>query len=167
MIKILVVEDDDALRELWRRALQASDYEVVEATTLSAAIHALDREGPDILVLDWWLGKETATLILDRWVKEGDGPAMIVTGDHDLRVDDLYLEGAWHILYKPIGIDVFLTIVRRYGMQITVGKRLEEYKADLVKLRKAVVVLALVSLLNVANVPTVVEWLKPIWGLLW
>src|SRR3954453_66934 len=52
MPTIGVLEDDEALRSVLRRALQAEDFDVREASTGRDAVRAFGAEPPDVLVLD-------------------------------------------------------------------------------------------------------------------
>lgn len=51
-MKILVVDDDHAVRDALRRALQLADYEVQTADDGTQALDAIAREVPDAVVLD-------------------------------------------------------------------------------------------------------------------
>jgi CheY-like chemotaxis protein len=50
--RILVVEDDDALRRLFSQALRSQGYEVEEASTGFEAVEAFYRQCPDVLLSD-------------------------------------------------------------------------------------------------------------------
>ena len=49
---VLLVEDDEALRRLLRQALALAGYDVTEARAGFEALQHLDRQLPDIIVLD-------------------------------------------------------------------------------------------------------------------
>src|SRR5688572_30818339 len=57
MTKVLVVEDDTAIQELLVAWLKQSGYQVVQALSAEAALEAIKRELPDVVVLDWMLPK--------------------------------------------------------------------------------------------------------------
>lgn len=48
----LVVEDDSALRMIYRRVLTSIDYDIIEAEDGATAIEILEEHNPDILFLD-------------------------------------------------------------------------------------------------------------------
>ena len=50
--KILIVDDDDALRGALVRMLRARGYEVDEASDANEALGAIDRKSPDIVLTD-------------------------------------------------------------------------------------------------------------------
>jgi CheY-like chemotaxis protein len=68
--RILLVEDDHALRRLFATALRSSGYVVEEASTGDEAVTAFDRECPDLLLSDLVLpgpnGQELASLCRSR-----------------------------------------------------------------------------------------------------
>lgn len=53
--RILVVEDDDAIREMIRFNLNRSGYEVIEAGDCKAARVLIAEQLPDLILLDWML----------------------------------------------------------------------------------------------------------------
>ncbi|MBI5317168.1 MAG: response regulator [Nitrospirae bacterium] len=55
MATILVVEDDEQLRSWLRRLLEDNGYLVFEAGNGSNALACIDREKPDLIVLDIYL----------------------------------------------------------------------------------------------------------------
>lgn len=50
--KVLVVEDDDGLRDLYKEELEDEGYEVLTAKNGKEALQALGKEKPDLIVLD-------------------------------------------------------------------------------------------------------------------
>jgi CheY-like chemotaxis protein len=68
--RILLVEDDNALRRLFAGVLRSSGYAVEEASTGDEALAALDRQCPDLLLSDLVLpgpnGQELASLCRAR-----------------------------------------------------------------------------------------------------
>jgi CheY-like chemotaxis protein len=51
-MKVLVVEDNDDLRSLFRTALAIDGFEVQEARDGLEALHRLDQDPPDVVILD-------------------------------------------------------------------------------------------------------------------
>jgi CheY-like chemotaxis protein len=50
--RVLVVEDEAAVREVWADALEYAGYEVLGAASGAEALAALDRTQPDVILLD-------------------------------------------------------------------------------------------------------------------
>jgi len=154
-VTILVIEDDSALRELWRRAFQTSGCDVLSAANLSDALAQINK--PDMVLLDWYLDHETADLFLDRWVAERGAPLMVLSGK-ELPAEDLYTRGAWHVLVKPIGLEVLMCIVQRYRYYIELQRTVDRLVSDVTKMKRLLVVLIGVAVLGLTNV----EWLLEI-----
>lgn len=70
MKKILVVEDEDSLRLLYQEELKAEGYEVIPARNGKEAIERLEKEKPDLVILDIVMpvmdGMETLGKILGK-----------------------------------------------------------------------------------------------------
>jgi len=79
---ILVVEDDDAIREVMRRSLAGVGYRVVEATNGMEALKLVARQIPSIIVLDLMMPEMDGFQFLDTLRDQPDCaevPVMIVT----------------------------------------------------------------------------------------
>jgi CheY-like chemotaxis protein len=108
---ILIVEDDEDLRRLFRTALSLAGYDVVEAGDGLEALQRIEEAPPRLVVLDLMLPgfsgvtvrQELAAHALTRHI-----PVVVITGTHvpdDLDVDC--------VLRKPITVEELLTAVRR------------------------------------------------------
>ncbi|MHB1587767.1 MAG: phosphate regulon transcriptional regulator PhoB [Acidiferrobacteraceae bacterium] len=53
--KILIVDDEPAIRTMVRMALNKADYACVEASTVAEARRCVTQETPDLVLLDWML----------------------------------------------------------------------------------------------------------------
>jgi two-component system, cell cycle response regulator len=51
-IKITIVEDDQAIREMYKLKLEAAGFEVSTANDGASALHVLEHELPDLILLD-------------------------------------------------------------------------------------------------------------------
>src|ERR671912_1534317 len=108
---ILIVEDDEDLRRLFRTALTLSGYEVEEAGDGLEALHKIDHAPPDLVVLDLMLPQisglvvqqEIAAHVLTRQI-----PVVIITGS-TLELQGL---GVSCVLRKPISPDQLVETVR-------------------------------------------------------
>jgi len=66
-IKILVVDDEPAIRKLLRVGLGAEGYDIVEAGTARDAIAAVKADRPDLILLDLGLPDMQGHDLLERW----------------------------------------------------------------------------------------------------
>ena len=74
---VLVVDDERSLRLLCRINLELDGHRVVEAATLSEARTQLERETPDVILLDVHLGNDDGLELLDE-VEALDVPTRVV-----------------------------------------------------------------------------------------
>lgn len=108
---ILVVEDDEDLRRLFRIALSMAGYNVVEAGDGMQALRWIDHSPPDLVILDLLLPRisglvvqqEIAAHALTRQI-----PIVIITGSA-IAVDDLQVAC---VLRKPVSPDRLVETVR-------------------------------------------------------
>lgn len=74
---VLVVDDDRSLRLLCRVNLELDGHVVYEASTLAEARDVIERESPDVILLDVHVGSEDGLDLLDE-VEALDLPVRVV-----------------------------------------------------------------------------------------
>jgi two-component system KDP operon response regulator KdpE len=112
--KVLVVDDEPAIRRLLRTSLSAQGYQITEAESGAAALDALRRNAPDILVLDLGLPDINGLDIIAQLRGRGSAMPIIVLSaraDEGGKVKALDL-GADDYVTKPFGIDELLARLR-------------------------------------------------------
>lgn len=78
--RIMIVDDDEALRSLLVSTLPADGYELVEASSGSEAIELLRTEPPDLVLLDWKLpGSSGAEVLAELKKLHPNVPVVILT----------------------------------------------------------------------------------------
>lgn len=80
---LLLVEDNDALRRLYRTALLVAGYRVTEAANGLDALRKVDQEHPDAIVLDLHLPEVSGLAVLQdlkQQVQARSIPVIVVTG---------------------------------------------------------------------------------------
>lgn len=113
MTRILVVEDDAAIRRLAQDLLADEGYEVFTAGSGPAGLDTLSTSQPDLVVLDLMMpqmdGFEFARAMEQR---HRAVPIVVLSGSHDIerRAEEM---GAAGSVLKPFDIDDFLATVRR------------------------------------------------------
>jgi CheY-like chemotaxis protein len=118
--KVLVVEDDAMNLELIHEVLAYAGYEIIEAATGPQALEAVERERPDLVLMDIQLpgvdGYElTKTIKADERFK--DLPIVALTA-FAMKGDDVKALEAGCDAYipKPItGLRAFMATVRKYA----------------------------------------------------
>jgi FixJ family two-component response regulator len=137
--RILIVEDERAVRSSIRYFLEDLGYSTIETESASEAWQAFDRETVDLIVLDLRLpGRPGIDLLRDVRQRSGDVPVVIVSGTGKMSdaVDALRL-GAWDYLFKPLedmgvlehSVKKALEHVRLAGQNEAYRMRLEEMVA--------------------------------------
>jgi DNA-binding response OmpR family regulator len=109
--RVLLVEDEAALRKVIARNLTSRGIEVSEAATASDAVRAATIGPPDLLLLDINLPDQTGWEVLRELKRRGtDVPTIIVSA---VRVSQSRLEEFRPLAYlpKPFPIDALLRLV--------------------------------------------------------
>jgi DNA-binding response OmpR family regulator len=65
MAKIMIVEDDPTLRDIYTTRFSAEGYDVVTASDGEAALSTAVKEGPDLILLDIMMPKISGFDVLD------------------------------------------------------------------------------------------------------
>ena len=100
---LLVVEDDWTLRELYRLALSLSDFTVHACEDGMQALHYLDHDKPDLVVLDLNVPRAGTTVydeLRARSQRASVPPIIVVSGMYNVP----YLPGAT-VLRKPVSAE--------------------------------------------------------------
>ena len=122
---VLVVEDDQGVRESLAMVLEYQDHDVVQAVTGEDGLRLVESESPDLVILDINLpgidGIETCRLLRKRGI---DTPVLMLTARQEVsdRVQGLDA-GADDYLPKPFALDELLarvrSMLRRVGRSAT------------------------------------------------
>jgi DNA-binding response OmpR family regulator len=114
--KILVIEDDPVARADLEARLTANGYTVARAADAASALTVVNRERPDLILLDLGLPAGDGYLVLERLRKIealAAIPVLIITGRSDAetrkRVEGM---GLAPLLTKPVNTEVLLAAVR-------------------------------------------------------
>lgn len=113
--RILVVDDEDALRTVLSSELEGEGYKVASAADGSEAIEILKKEGFDLILLDIKMPNVDGFEVL-KFVKEShpDTKVIMLTGFADLKnaIESKKL-GAEDFVSKPYDLVDLLTTVER------------------------------------------------------
>jgi DNA-binding response OmpR family regulator len=110
--RILIVEDDVALRRLYRTALAFAGYEIQEAADGLEALHIIDNHPPHLVVLDLNLPTVSGFVVQQDIAARAHTrhiPIIIVTGTSE-SLDGLELPC---VLRKPVSPDDLIDTVRK------------------------------------------------------
>lgn len=110
--KILIVEDEDGLRAMYRRALTERGHAVTSVADAEAAGVALLAERFDLILLDLILPGSTGLQALASFTILSKAPVIMLTGqcDDDTR-RDAELLGAAGFLPKPVDLSALGSMI--------------------------------------------------------
>ncbi|MBA4783210.1 MAG: sigma-54-dependent Fis family transcriptional regulator [Rhizobiales bacterium] len=116
-IDILVVDDEDDIRELVSGLLEDEGYEARTAATSHDAIAEIERRRPALVFLDIWLqGSEMDGLgVLDELKKHHEGlPVIMISGHGNIETAVSAIQrGAYDYIEKPFKMDRLLQVTAR------------------------------------------------------
>ncbi len=108
-MKILIIEDNDVIRDELALFLKKYDYEVAALTQFDRVMEDIERERPDLILLDINLPMFDGFHICREIRKKSDTPIIIVTS-RDSEVDELMSMnlGADDFVAKPYNTQILL-----------------------------------------------------------
>src|SRR5438105_796023 len=110
--RLLLVEDDLAVREAVTRVLQAEDYQVSSAASCAEAIHRFHETTVDVVLLDLTLGTEDGWQVFDVLNKLRPAVPIIVASAQPNRLAHPSTTRAHGVLAKPFEIAALLQALR-------------------------------------------------------
>lgn len=116
MVKVLVIEDEKAVRKLVGRMLESRDHTMIEASDGVQGLQAFQEEKPDVVVTDIIMPNADGLEVI-RKIMEWEPEAKIIAISGGGRVEErTYLNyakkfGAQAILAKPFEPDELLSLI--------------------------------------------------------
>ncbi|RKY34583.1 MAG: hypothetical protein DRP69_04245 [Candidatus Duberdicusella sinuisediminis] len=113
--KVLVIDDDTQIRDLLYDALTKSGYKVITSGVSSEALPLIQKEKPDLVLLDFKMSGENGLEILKR-IRELNLliKVVILTGLEDKNLErEARLLGASGFLRKSLGVEAILKAVNQ------------------------------------------------------
>ncbi len=111
MARIVLADDDDDLRAVYRTVLRAAGHEVWEAVDGRAAIDLVRARRPDLLLLDIWMPALNGFEVLDALRHDPAGVRLKIVVVSNLADADARLEafegGACDYLVKGLPLEEF------------------------------------------------------------
>jgi CheY-like chemotaxis protein len=113
--KILVADDDPAIVDSIKIMLELEGYDV-ETTVNGETIYKMEKEFPDLLLLDIWMSGQDGRDIC-RYLKKNDStkniPVIMVSASLDI-MKSAKAAGADGFLAKPFEMEDLLAAIRQY-----------------------------------------------------
>ncbi len=114
-MKVLIVDDEQAIRDALGRKLRRENFEVVLGEDGLEGLRAFHAERPDLVVLDIVMSGEMDGLTVCRRIREvADTPIMMLSAQAVTEADIIegLTAGADEYLIKPVRLDEFVARVR-------------------------------------------------------
>ena len=114
MAKIMVAEDDQTMVTLLTTLLKMDGFDVIALDADEDVPTAVERDRPDLLLLDVHLSNQNGLEILDRLnrTKKGAGMHVVMISGLNVR-EECLRHGANDFLLKPFMPDDLITVLRK------------------------------------------------------
>lgn len=112
---ILVVDDEEAIREVVSTMLQAQGFHCIAVSNGKAALEQIQKRPPDLVLSDMVMPEMDGLRLLE-WMREHDPdvPVIMVTAMHDISTAlEAIRRGAYDYILKPFEKDQLFLGVRR------------------------------------------------------
>ena len=122
---IWVIDDDQSIRWVLRKALEAGAFEVTAFDNGHAVLNALQKRTPDVMIADIRMPGISGLELLSRIRKQAPQlPVIIMTAHSDLdSAVAAYQGGAFDYLPKPFDLDEAVALARRaYAGRTSAGR---------------------------------------------
>lgn len=118
--RVLVVDDDPAIRRVVATGLRARDYEVVEADTAADGLAAVATRSPDLVVLDLGLPDGDGVQVCRRLREFSEVPVIVLSVEttDDRKIESLDA-GADDFVTKPFSMGELLARLRAAHRRVT------------------------------------------------
>jgi len=132
MERILIVDDDDAIRRTLELHLSEQRFEVLSADTLAKARQVWQSAEPDLVVLDLKLPDGEGTTLLEEFMRAGsEAIVVMVTGHQDMDYAIRAMKaGAFNYIHKPLNIDELDVVLLRARQQIRGRSKVRTLESD-------------------------------------
>ena len=112
---VLIVDDEEGIRESLSGILEDEGYRVVSAGTGEDALRMIQEQTPDLVILDVWLPKMDGIQALQEIKSlKRDIPVIMISGHGNIEVAVKATRmGAYDFLEKPLSLERVLLSSRR------------------------------------------------------
>jgi len=110
--KVLIIDDDEAIRESMKKILQREDYDVALAANAGAALEQIDPDGIDLLLLDLDLPERSGWDVFGEFTTHRPSlPVIVITG-HTGQYPVAQAAGVDAFMEKPIDAPTLLQTMK-------------------------------------------------------
>ena len=114
--RIMVCDDDEGILDMLEIVLEGSGYTIIPVQNSLRIYEVIDREHPDLLLLDLWMPVLSGDQVLKRLRKNPkthELPVIVISASRDgqqIAAD----AGATDFMAKPFDLDFLLTKIKQY-----------------------------------------------------
>lgn len=112
MSKILIVDDEVNVRRLYSEELQNDGYETVSAADIKEALDVVERESPDLVILDIKLGDESGIDCLMDIVERDKKLPVIINSAYSIYKDNFQTWAADAYIVKSVDLSPLKNKIR-------------------------------------------------------
>ena len=131
-IKVLVIDDEKAIRNGCQRVLTGKGYEVITAENGQIGLDILAKESMDIILLDLKMPVIGGEKVLETTRREyPDIPVIIITGHGTVDTAVVCMKnGAYDFITKPFQIDQFLLTITRAAEKRRLEQKARQFQEE-------------------------------------
>lgn len=132
---ILIVDDEEGIRESLSGILEDEGYEVMSAASGEEALDMMREHMPDVVLLDVWLpGMDGIETLSKAKEIDNDIPIIIISGHGNIEMAVKAIRlGAYDFLEKPLSLEKVLIVTSRALEKKKLEKENRSLRADLTK----------------------------------
>jgi len=113
-IHILVVDDEESLRDILQRTIKSAGYECLTAGNAKEALHVLEEKNIDVVITDIVMPGDSGITLLEKVKEKHDADVMVMTGFAEgLKYEEIIEKGACDFIQKPISTKELLVRLKR------------------------------------------------------
>ena len=104
MAKILIVDDEINVRKLYSEELRGEGYETLSAATVKEAVESVEKNNPDLVILDIKLGEESGLEALMKIAKQRKRLPVILNSAYSIYRDNFQTWAADAYIVKSVDL---------------------------------------------------------------
>ncbi|MCX5753950.1 MAG: response regulator [Candidatus Krumholzibacteria bacterium] len=104
MTKILIVDDEVNVRKLYSEELRNEGYHTISASTIKEALETVEKEEPDLVILDIKLGEESGIDALMKIAKQRKHLPVILNSAYSIYRDNFQTWAADAYIVKSVDL---------------------------------------------------------------
>jgi len=113
-IHILVVDDEESIRDIMQRAIKNAGYRCTTAGNVKEALQALEEMSIDVVITDIVMPGASGITLLEKVKEKHSADVMVMTGfTEGLKYEEIIEKGACDFIQKPVSTKELLVRLKR------------------------------------------------------